>query len=166
MLIGIDARVYILDDTRVSWGDPGEDDNEGFNLGVAPEGLVALTTAGDLKIPLEKDKSDVTVRRSHYKLTKATLRAIAIDIPVIHDLEEEAYVALLAAYFTDTTIPIAFLDGAADVVGVTGLWCDFEVTKREIGQEINGVQHVTFTVEPAWGDVPPEYVLVTAPEEP
>src|SRR4051812_1796095 len=84
LLIGVLAKLYFLDDTRVSWGDEGAD---GIASGVAPEGLVEILDVKDLEIPVEKEKADVTTRRSRYKATKGTLRGVSIDIPMEYNVD-------------------------------------------------------------------------------
>ncbi len=158
--ISVNAKLYYLDTPpRASWG---AEDTDGLAKGPAPDHLQEIANVKDIKQPLEKDKADVTTRKSRYKATKGTLRGISIDIPMEYDTEDDALIALQTAYLTDTTIALAVLDGDATVIGTMGFWADFEVTKMEKDEALADSQMVTFTVEPAWGSVPPEWIQVTA----
>jgi hypothetical protein len=160
--IGLDAKLYFLDDTRASWG--GTTQADGSKLNVAPEDLVEIDLVKDIEIPISKEKADVSTRRSKYKATKGTLRGITIEIPMIYDPEDEGCAALENAYLAaNTTIPLAFLDGAADAVGSRGLWGDFEITDMKKGEKLADAQTVVYTAEPAYVAVPPEWVEVDAP---
>lgn len=160
LLIGVNAKLYYLDDARVSWGTETAD---GVALGVAPEGLEEIDIVKDITVPVEKEKADVTTRRSKWKATKGTIRGITIDIQMVYDPADAGLLALQEAFLTDTTIPLAILDGEAEVVGTRGLWADFEVTKMEKGEALADAQMVTFGVEPAYGTVPPEWIEVDEP---
>jgi hypothetical protein len=160
LLLGVNAKLYYLGSARSSWGLEGVD---GVAVAAAPADLVEIAIVKDIEIPVEKEKADVSTRRSKYKATKGTLRGITIDIPMIYDLDDAGCLALQTAYLTGVVIPLAFLDGPQDTVGTRGLWADFEVTNMKKAEPLNGEQMVTYSVEPAYGDTPPEWVQVDAP---
>lgn len=155
----VDAKIYALDDTRASWGP----ETDGVAIGPAPEDLIEIDLVKDIEIPIDKEKADVSVRRSKYKLTKGTLRGITIELPMVYDIADEGVLLLMSRYRSGEPLALAFLDGAYDEVGARGVWADFEVVSMKEGQALADAQMITFTVEPCFSDVPPEAVEVAAP---
>jgi hypothetical protein len=157
--LGVNSKAYFLSTgTRASWG--GSLTN-GEQVSTAPSNLTEISILKDVKVPQEKEKADVTTRRTRFKATKGTLIGVETDLPVIKDKTDAAYIALKKAFLTDTPIAIAILDDDKATSGTTGFWADWEVTKMEDEQMLAAVQETTFSITPAYSAVPPENVKVT-----
>ncbi len=154
--IGVNGKLYYLSSgSRATWN---ASIVAGCHVGAPPSNLAEVALAKDIKYAQDGEKADVTTRLSKYKATKKTLIGISIDIPMEYDPTNAAFLALQTAFLTDVTIPLAVLDGDKGTAGNFGLWADFEVVKMEKDEALADSQKVTFTVEPGWSSVPPEYV--------
>lgn len=157
---GVDGKLYYLSTgTRASWG--GSLTN-GEQVGPAPGNLAEIDIVQDIEVGQDKEKADVTTRRTKYKATKGTLIGVSFDIPMVYDVANAGLLAMDKAFFTGAVIALAVLDGGKAVAGSRGLWADFEVVNRKKGEPLNGAQTIVYTVEPAYSAVPPENVKVSA----
>lgn len=156
--IGVLGKLYYLSTgTRATWN---ASIVAGEHVGAAPNNLTEVDIVKDVEINEEKEKADVSTRRTRYKATKGTMIAIAFEIPMVYDPANAALIALQTAFLTDATIALAALDGDKATAGSRGTWADYEVLSMKKSEPLNGEQMVTFGVEPAYSAVPPEHVKV------
>lgn len=157
--LGFNAKLYRSTSTRASWGTK---DAEGKAAGAGPTLDEVPNVKGDITVPIEKVKADVTTRgNAGWRASKGTIKDVEIEIQMVYDPSDTDVAALTKAFLTDAVIPLAFLDGPVATAGTEGLWADFEVTKMEKGEPMEGEQMVTFGVTPGYSAVPPEWVKVT-----
>lgn len=155
---GVNGKLYYLSTgTRATWNVTVTD---GAHVGAAPSNLAEVALARDINYSQEGEKADVTTRLSRYKATKKTLIGISLDIPMVYDPANAALLALQKAFLTDASIALAVLDGDKATAGTMGVWADFEVVAMKKDEALADAQMVTFTVEPAYSAVAPEYVKV------
>ena len=155
---GFNGKLYRLaTGTRATWGTL----TDGFNVGAAPAGLDEVAAARDITVNQEDDEADATTRGNRgWKATVGGLRGVSVDVPMVYDLADPDVLAFDKAYATRTYIPLAFLDGDKAAAGMLGTWADFAVLKRVKGEDLAGVQTVTYSVKPGYSAVPPELVKV------
>jgi hypothetical protein len=156
---GFDGRLYRLTTgTRATWGTA---DTNGLHAGAAPANLTEITSAKDITVNEEDSELDATTRGGRgYKITVGGLRDVSVDIPILYDPADPHFLALEKARLNRTTVALAFLDGDKATAGVVGTWADFSVLKKVKGEELDGLQMVTFTVKPGPSAVPVETVVV------
>jgi hypothetical protein len=161
-LLGINAKVYWLDDVRASWGTLNTD--TGSVEGPAPV-LVEFTQVKDVKYNMEKGTADVTNRgNGGWTATATVLKDASVDLTATYNPADDTdgiMAALIGAALNNTTIPIAILDGDAATVGTQGLWSDFQVTKYDKDEPLIAGQLITFNLKTGNTSVAPEWVTVT-----
>jgi hypothetical protein len=159
--LGLSAKLYRLTTgTRATWGAA---DANLLHAGPAPANLEEIGNVRDLTITLDKGEADVTTRANlGWRANKATLKDGGIEWQMVYDETDTDVLALLKSWIGGTSIALAALSGASTVVGVTGLWADFEVFKFEKGEELENAQMVSVGVKPTYSLVAPEWVKVTA----
>src|SRR5574343_187493 len=125
--LGLDARLYYLNDVRVTWGDI---DSDGLAHEGEDPGLTLVGGVRDVKFSGEKAMADVTSRDSGGWIQRLTgMKDANLEVTVIFDPDDTTQQALVGAWLNNTTIPLAVLDGAVADAGTMGLWADFEVMK-------------------------------------
>lgn len=151
--LGMLAKLYRLSSgTRAAWPVSG-----------APANLTEVTNVRDVTLNLETGEADVTTRGNNgWKATIATLKDGSIEFEMVWDPTDAGFTALKDAYFNNTAIALAVLDGAKDVVGSQGLWADFSVTNLSREEPLEEAIKAKVTVKPTYSAVSPEWVTVAA----
>src|SRR6185369_15541067 len=110
--LGLSGKLYRLTaGTRAAWPVSG-----------APANLASLDNVTDVTLSLETGEADVSTRSSNgWKATLPTLKEATIDFESVWDTSDPGFAALSNAYFNNTPIALAVLDGSKDVVGIQGL---------------------------------------------
>jgi len=151
--LGMNARLYRLSTgVRAAWPVSG-----------APANLVELSNVTDVTLNLETGEADVTTRANNgWKATIATLKEGSLEFESIWDPSDAGFSALKDAYFNNTAIALAVLDGPKDVVGSQGLWADFSVTNLTREEPLEDAIKAKVTVKPTYSAIPPAWVTVAA----
>ena len=109
----------------------------------------------DVTINLEKGEADVTTRgNSGWRATVGTLKDGSVEFEMIWDTAEDGFNAIKDAYFNDTAIALAFLDGVAG----EGLDADFTVTNFTRTEPLEEAVKAAVTVKPTYSNRAPEWV--------
>jgi len=109
----------------------------------------------DVTINLEKGEADVTTRgNSGWRATVGTLKDGSVEFEMIWDTAEAGFNAIKDAYFNDTAIALAFLDGVAG----EGLDADFTVTNFTRTEPLEEAVKAAVTVKPTYSTRAPEWV--------
>lgn len=150
-VLGLNAKAYRLKSgTRAAWPASG-----------APTDLELMNNVKDVTINLETGEADVTTRGgSGWRQTAATLKDGSVEFEMIHDPGDADFTAIQAAWLNGTNIAMAFLDGASDTAGVSGLWADFQITNFSQSQPLEEAMTISVTAKPARSDVAPEWITV------
>lgn len=150
-VLGLNCKAYYqTTGTRAAW--PG--------TGAAPN-LSLMGNVRDVTLNLERAEADVTTRtNAGWRAIKPTLRNGTVEFEMVWDTSDAAFTAMKNAYFNDTTIACAFLDGLSTTSGSQGLWADFEVTNFSRGEALEDAVKVNVTLKPAYSSVAPAWVTV------
>jgi hypothetical protein len=109
----------------------------------------------DVTLNLEKGEADVTTRgNSGWRATVGTLKEGSAEFEMIWDTAEAGFAAIKDAYFNDTAIALAFLDG----VSGEGLDADFTVTNFTRTEPLEEAVKASVTVKPTYSTRAPEWV--------
>ena len=109
----------------------------------------------DVTINLEKGEADVTTRgNSGWRATVGTLKDGSVEFEMIWDTAEDGFNAIKDAYFNDTAIALAFLDGVAG----EGMDADFTVTNFTRTGPLEEAVKAAVTVKPTYSTRAPEWV--------
>ena len=148
---GKDAKLYYLSTgTRAAWPASGPPDN-----------LTEITNCRDLKIGFEKTEIDASTRASSYEAILTGLKKAPLEWGMVYDTADTAYQAIRDAFFNDTVIALAVLDGDADTAGTQGFWADWEILKFEEDEALEGAYLVNVSAKPSGrSDVAPARVTV------
>lgn len=157
--LSTDAKVYYLSTgTRGSWGTTADGIT---TAGTAPANLTELVNIrGDISVPYEKVIQEIMIKGKRHAAAKGTIRKTAIAFSMVFDNTDAAFLAIQKAYLTDTTIAMALLSEAKDVIGTEGIWADFEVTKFERGEKLDDLLMQDVEIQFGLSDVEPEYVKI------
>ena len=114
-----------------------------------------LSNVKDVTLNLETGESDVTTRASNgWRATIATLKNGSVEFTLIWDTEDAGFTAIKNAYFNNTAIALAVLDGE----GGSGLDADFSGTNFTRNEPLEEAITVNVTVKPTYVSRAPTWV--------
>lgn len=119
-------------------------------------------------VNLEKSLADVTDRRANgWRLQVGTLKEGTVDMQMIYDPADADYTAFSNAFFDNSQLVLAFMDGDCTVAGTyNGLLGAFVVTSLSQPRQLEEAIIVDITCTPVLEDTtdePPRWHTVTIP---
>jgi len=118
----------------------------------------------DLTLNLEQGEADVTVRaNAGWRATIGTLKDGSIEFSMIWDTGDPGFAAIKDAWFNNTPIEMAVLDGPVDVPGSEGLRATFSVIKFGREENLEDAMMVPVSLKPSYAATPPEWMVVPTP---
>jgi len=118
----------------------------------------------DLTLNLEKGEADVTVRaNAGWRATVGTLKEGSIEFSMVWDTGDAGFAAIKDAWFNNTPIEMAVLDGPVDVPGSEGLRATFSVIKFGREENLEEAMTVPVSLKPSYAANPPEWMVVPTP---
>ena len=121
-------------------------------------GSTATTLLGnvkDLTLNLETGEADVTTRAAAgWRATIATLKEGSIEFEMIWDTEDAGFTAIKDAFFNNTAIALAVLDGEAG----SGLDADFSITNFSRNEPLEEAITVSVTAKPTYSTRAPAWI--------
>ncbi len=122
---------------------------------------VAITNVRDVTLNLEKGEADVSTRNGNgWKQTLDGLKDASVSWDMIWDTTDAAMNALATAFFNNTAVLMAVMDGPYATTGSQGLVASMTVKKFERKEPLTEATMVSVEVKPGYGAVPAWY---TAP---
>ena len=122
---------------------------------------VALDNVRDLTLSLETGEADVTTRANQgWRAIAATLKEGSIEFEMIWDTEDAGFTAIKDAYFNNTPIEMAVLDGKVTDSGVQGLRASFSITNFSRSEPLEEAITVSVTAKPTYSEHPPQWMKV------
>jgi predicted secreted protein len=114
-----------------------------------------LANVKDLTLNLEKGEADVTTRANQgWRAVVATLKSGSVEFEMVWDTEDAGFAALKNAYFNNTPIALAILDGENG----EGLDADFSVTNFTRNEPLEEAVTVNVTVKPTYSTRAPAWI--------
>ena len=114
-----------------------------------------LSNVKDLTLNLETGEADVTTRANQgWRATVATLKNGSIEFVMIWDTADAGFTAIQNAYFNNTPIALAILDGE----GGSGLDADFSVVNFSRNEPLEDAITVNVTLKPTYSTRAPAWV--------
>ena len=121
-----------------------------------------MTNVKDLTLNLESGEADVTTRGNNgWRATVATLKDGSIEFEMVWDTEDAGFTAIKDAWFNNTSIEFAVMDGDIEVAGSQGLRATFSVTKFSRSEPLEEALAVSVTAKPTYAEHAPEWMTVT-----
>ena len=122
-------------------------------------GATELKNVKDLTLNLETGEADITTRAAEgWRVTIATLKDGSVEFEMIWDTQDLGFKAIKTAFFTNTAIALAVLDGPNG----SGLDADFTITKFTRAEPLEESLKVQVTAKPmfvsrapVWKDADP-----------
>lgn len=117
----------------------------------------------DLTLNLEAGEADVTTRGNNgWRATVASLKDGSIEFEMVWDTADEAFTAIQQAYFGNTPVEFAVMDGPITEAGAQGLRASFSITKFSRNEPLEEAITVSVTAKPTYSDHSPEWMTVSA----
>ena len=127
---------------------------------VAPT-WVEMTNVKDLTLNLEAAEADVTTRgNAGWRATIAALKDGSIEFEMVWDPADAGFTAIQDAYFNNTTVEFAVMDGDVTSTGTQGLRATMSITKLTRSEPLEQAITVSVTAKPTYSDNAPEWMTV------
>ncbi len=113
-----------------------------------------LINVKDVTLNLETGEADVTTRGNQgWRATVATLKNGTVEFEMIWDTGDSGFAAIKDAYFNNTAIALAILDGANG----EGLDADFSITNFSRNEPLEEAITVSVTAKPTYSTRAPAW---------
>ena len=113
--------------------------------------LTEMANVKDVTLTLEAGEADVTTRaNSGWKASKATLKDGSVEFDMMWDTSDEGFSAIQAAFFGNSNIELAIMDGDIETEGAEGLRATCSVTKFDRKEPLEEAMTVSVTVKPTY----------------
>jgi len=122
-----------------------------------------LTNARDVTLGLTKGEADVTTRgNAGWKASAATLKEGTIEWEMVWDPSDEGFTAVKDAWFNNTTLGLAVMDGDIATAGSQGLWADCDILDFSREEPLDGAMIVKVTAKPTYTANAPQWKTIPA----
>jgi len=130
--------------------------------GVGGSSWAELVNVKDLTLNLETGEADVTTRGNQgWRATVATLKDGSIEFEMVWDTADAGFTAIKDAYFNNTPVGFAIMDGDIVVAGSQGLHADFSITNFSRNEPLEEALTVSVTAKPTYSTTAPAWVTTT-----
>ena len=127
--------------------------------GYATPSFTEITNCRDVTLNLEKNEADVTTRGSNgWRAMVGVLKDGSVDFQMVWDTADTAFTALKDAYFNNTSIDIAVMDGPIDDAESEGLRAEMSVINFTRNEPLEEAATVDVTIRPTYSANPPEWI--------
>ncbi len=117
-------------------------------------GSPVWTLLGNVKnvtLNLQKGEADVTTRANNgWKATAGTLKEGSIEFEMVWDTTDAGFTAIQQAYFNNSLIGMAAMDGPIATNGSQGLWADCMITDFSRDEPLEEAITVKVTAKPTY----------------
>jgi len=115
----------------------------------------------DVTLNLETGEADVTTRANNgWRATAATLKDGSVEFEMVWDTADAGFTAIQEAYFDNTAIEFAVMDGDIATSGTQGLRATMAVTNFSRNEPLEEAITVSVTIKPTYADNAPEWMEV------
>jgi len=122
---------------------------------------VEMTNVKDLTLNNEKGEADVTTRaNSGWRATVGTLKDGSIEFEMVWDTDDENFTAIQEAYFGNTPVEFAVMDGDIDTVGSQGLRATMAIMSFSRNEPLEEAITVSVTAKPTYAEHAPDWLDV------
>ena len=124
-----------------------------------------LTNVKNVTLSLQKGEADVTTRaNSGWKATAATLKEGSIEFEMVWDTADAGFTAIKNAWFNNTNVGLAVMDGGVAVVGSQGLWADCAIIDFSRDEPLEDAMSVKVSAKPTSSANAPVWKTIPEPE--
>lgn len=113
----------------------------------------------DLTLSLEKGEADFTTRgNGGWRATVGTLKDASIEFQMIWDTDDAAFVAIQQAFFGNTAIEFAVMDGDIADADSEGLRATFDIFNFTRNENLEEAIQVDVSMKPTYAANAPEWI--------
>ena len=122
---------------------------------------VEVGNVKDLTLNLEAGEADVTTRANDgWRATVATLKDGSIEFEMVWDTSDANFTAIQQAFFNNTSIEFAVMDGAIATSGSQGLRATMSITNFSRSEALEEAIMVSVTAKPTYAANAPSWMTV------
>ena len=122
-----------------------------------------VTNVRDLDLGVEKGQADASTRGASWRQYLTTLKDASIDFSMLWDTSDLDFSAIQDAFFNDTQVELAIMDGDISVAGAEGLRATFDVVTFTRHEPLEDAMSVDVAIKPSAeaDNAPAWYVVAT-----
>ena len=118
-----------------------------------------VTNVKDLTLNLEKGEADVTTRANGgWRATVGTLKDASIEFQMVWDTVDAGFDAIRQAFFNNTPIEFAVMDGDITDPDSEGLRATFDIFNFTRNEALEEAIMVDVSIKPTYADNAPEWI--------
>ena len=122
---------------------------------------VEVGNVKDLTLNLEAGEADVTTRsNSGWRATVATLKDGSIEFEMVWDTSDANFTAIQQAFFNNTPLEFAVMDGAIATAGSQGLRATMSITNFSRNEALEEAIMVSVTAKPTYAANAPQWMTI------
>ena len=122
---------------------------------------VEMINVKDLTLNLEASEADVTTRgNAGWRATIAALKDGSIEFEMVWDTADADFTAIQQAFFGNTDLEFAVMDGDVASSGSQGLRATMAITNFSRSEALEEAIGVSVTAKPTYSDNAPEWMTV------
>ena len=122
---------------------------------------VEMINVKDLTLNLEASEADVTTRgNAGWRATIAALKDGSIELEMVWDTADADFTAIQQAFFGNTDLEFAVMDGDVASSGSQGLRATMAITNFSRSEALEEAIGVSVTAKPTYADNAPEWMTV------
>ena len=115
-----------------------------------------MSNVKNVTLNLQKGEADVTTRANNgWKATAGTLKEGSIEFEMVWDTADAGFTAIKNAWFNNTLIGLAAMDGPVATTGSQGLWADCAIIDFSRDEPLEDALTVKVTAKPTYSATPP-----------
>lgn len=123
---------------------------------------VEMKNVKDLTLNLEASEADVTTRgNAGWRATLAALKDGSIEYEMVWDTADPDFTAIKDAFFGNTSVEFAVMDGDVTTAGSQGLRATMSITSFSRSEALEEAISVSVTAKPTYAANPPEWMTVS-----
>ena len=120
-----------------------------------------MKNAKDVTLNLEKGEADITTRGARgWKAAVGTLKEGSVELEMVWDTEDEGFTALQNAWFGDTPVEMAVMDGPITASGSQGLRATMSVISFSRKEPLEEAMTASISIKPTYAEHAPEWMKV------
>jgi hypothetical protein len=122
---------------------------------------VEMTNVKDVTLNLEAGEADVTTRgNAGWRATIAALKDGSIEFEMVWDTADADFTAIQQAFFGNTDLEFAVMDGDVASSGSQGLRATMAITNFSRSEALEEAIGVSVTAKPTYADNAPEWMTI------
>ena len=121
-----------------------------------------LKNVKDLTLNVEAGEADASTRgNGGWRAILASLKDGSIEFEMVWDTADAGFTAIKDAFFNNTPIEFAALDGDVATAGSQGLRATMAITNFSRNEPLEEAITVSITAKPTYSEHPPEWMTTT-----